>query len=242
MPVIKCSNGKYRIGSGDCIYKSRASAERAYAGYRASKYAESTLRDWIDVVDQGMQEQALSEGSPNTLKGSFTPDLVASKRWLCSELHKHLDTGHAGTVYAPGSWYGNIGLFMAEADIDFDRLVLIELEQHLLDASTELLDLFQEQGRLETLLKPAEAVEYQAPCTMINCSCNEMGPGFLEQLPEGTLVALQARTNTTESEHTTENIQQFDQLFPLSETLYLAGMDLEDPEMQYTRFLKIGRV
>ena len=42
MPVRKCSNGKYRIGDGDCIYKSKASAERAYAGYRAAKYAEST--------------------------------------------------------------------------------------------------------------------------------------------------------------------------------------------------------
>ena len=41
MPLRKCSNGKYRIGDGDCIYKSKASAERAYAGYRAAKYAES---------------------------------------------------------------------------------------------------------------------------------------------------------------------------------------------------------
>lgn len=41
MPLRKCSNGKYRIGNGDCIYKSKASAERAYAGYRAAKYAES---------------------------------------------------------------------------------------------------------------------------------------------------------------------------------------------------------
>ena len=37
MPVYKCPNGKYRIGSGKCMYKDRASAERAYAGYKASK-------------------------------------------------------------------------------------------------------------------------------------------------------------------------------------------------------------
>lgn len=37
MPVLRCSNGKYRIGSGPCIYKTRASAERAYAGYRGAK-------------------------------------------------------------------------------------------------------------------------------------------------------------------------------------------------------------
>jgi hypothetical protein len=38
MPVHKCPNGKYRIGSGKCIYDSKAKAERAYAGYRASKH------------------------------------------------------------------------------------------------------------------------------------------------------------------------------------------------------------
>lgn len=37
MPVIKCGNGKYRIGSGPCMYTSKAKAERAYAAYRAKK-------------------------------------------------------------------------------------------------------------------------------------------------------------------------------------------------------------
>ena len=39
MPVRKCPNGKYRIGSGKCMYKSKASAERAYAAYRAKKHS-----------------------------------------------------------------------------------------------------------------------------------------------------------------------------------------------------------
>lgn len=37
MPVRKASNGKYRIGTGKAMYKSRASANRAYRGYRANK-------------------------------------------------------------------------------------------------------------------------------------------------------------------------------------------------------------
>jgi hypothetical protein len=36
MPVFKCSNGKYRIGGGPCMYKSKASAERAWEGYKKS--------------------------------------------------------------------------------------------------------------------------------------------------------------------------------------------------------------
>lgn len=37
MPVRSCGGGKYRIGSGKCIYKSKASAKRAERGYYASR-------------------------------------------------------------------------------------------------------------------------------------------------------------------------------------------------------------
>ncbi len=43
MPVIRCSNGKYRIGSGDCIYDSKSKAVRAYRGYLASKHAKKAI-------------------------------------------------------------------------------------------------------------------------------------------------------------------------------------------------------
>jgi len=39
MPVKSCGK-KYRIGSGKCMYKSKASAERAYAAYRAKKHSK----------------------------------------------------------------------------------------------------------------------------------------------------------------------------------------------------------
>ena len=36
---MKCSgSNKWRIGSGKCIYKNRASAERAYKGYLGAKW------------------------------------------------------------------------------------------------------------------------------------------------------------------------------------------------------------
>ena len=37
MPVRKCPNGKYRIGKGKCIYKTKAAADRAYRAYLAKK-------------------------------------------------------------------------------------------------------------------------------------------------------------------------------------------------------------
>ena len=37
MPVRKCSNGKYRIGNGKCVYKTKSSANKAYKAYLAKR-------------------------------------------------------------------------------------------------------------------------------------------------------------------------------------------------------------
>jgi HK97 family phage prohead protease len=37
MPIYRCENGKYRIGDGECVFTSRASAERAYVAYLADE-------------------------------------------------------------------------------------------------------------------------------------------------------------------------------------------------------------
>ena len=42
MPVIKCSDGKFRIGSGKCIYSTKEKADKAFAGFR------STVKESID--------------------------------------------------------------------------------------------------------------------------------------------------------------------------------------------------
>jgi len=39
MPVKKCSNGKWKIGSGKCMYDTKEAAERAYKAYLAKKYS-----------------------------------------------------------------------------------------------------------------------------------------------------------------------------------------------------------
>lgn len=39
MPCIKCSNGKWRLGNGKCMYKNKSSCEKAYSGYRGKKYS-----------------------------------------------------------------------------------------------------------------------------------------------------------------------------------------------------------
>ena len=41
MPVRECKNGKWRIGEGECMYKSKKKAEKAYKAYLAKKASQS---------------------------------------------------------------------------------------------------------------------------------------------------------------------------------------------------------
>ena len=38
MPVLKSSNGKWRIGKGKAVYKTKSAAQRAYKAYLVKKY------------------------------------------------------------------------------------------------------------------------------------------------------------------------------------------------------------
>jgi len=47
LPVSKCPNGKYRIGSGGCNFSSKAKAEAAYKAYLSKKH--ESIKQEIDV-------------------------------------------------------------------------------------------------------------------------------------------------------------------------------------------------
>lgn len=50
MPVKGCSNGLWRIGGGPCRYKSKESAEKAYAAYRAIVHSGECISPRIAAV------------------------------------------------------------------------------------------------------------------------------------------------------------------------------------------------
>ena len=41
MPCVKCSNGKWRLGSGQCMYKTLEACKKAERAYHASKDGEN---------------------------------------------------------------------------------------------------------------------------------------------------------------------------------------------------------
>lgn len=188
-----------------------------------------------------LQREGLDEASPDTLEGSFTPDLVESKTWLAKMLAKGLKGKNAGTIYVLGSWYGNMGVFLQQAGVKFDKLVLVEPDEEALMRSKDLLQQLNDDGKLILIHQKAEDIVYEKPCVVINTSCNETGPVFLTKLPDNVLCCLQARNNNEDSLFPTEQMEDFVDYFPLETVYYTGEKQLEDPEINYTRFMKIGR-
>ena len=197
--------------------------------------------DKLNIPDNVAFTDKLDEASPNTLEGSFTPDLVESKTWLAEMLAKGLKGKNAGTIYVLGSWYGNMGIFLQQAGVQFDKLVLIEPDEEALMRSKDLLQQIGDEGKLILIHQKAEDAVYEKPGVVINTSCNETGPVFLTKLPNNMLCLLQARNNNENTLFPTEDEEDFIDYFPLEKVYYTGKKQLEDPEVNYVRYMKIGR-
>ena len=65
-------------------------------------------------VKYSMRLKQITEASPLTVEGSFTPDLLISKLWLWEELSRvldRLDIQQVNAVYVLGSWTGSSARF-----------------------------------------------------------------------------------------------------------------------------------
>jgi len=207
---------------------------------RYNEIKEEYKKDGTYLIRAMTYEQTLDEESPDTIEGSFTKDLTNSKLWLCEKLKQCLKGKDAGNIYALGSWYGNIGIYLQEKGIDFDKLYLVEKDMKLLQESKKLLKNLFDEGKLVLMHMDAKDVRYERPCTIINCSTNEMSHEWMEKVPDGTLICVQSRNNIDEATIYTDDIGEFSDNFPMKKTLYLGKKTLKDPEDDYERFLKIG--
>jgi len=189
----------------------------------------------ISALEQIYLKDEIDEASPDTLEGSFTPDLQYSKVWLLDEVQKILGKTQLDTIYNLGSWYSNMGLFLVANKLGFNKLINVDIDKDTLSTGEKLLDKLGISDKVEHMHKDANTIDYRqlkSPGLVINTSTNDIdGDDWLKNIPEGTLVAMQGRHGT---------LEEFDKQYPLSKTHFLDEVELEDPETEYERFMKIG--
>jgi hypothetical protein len=183
-------------------------------------------------------DQYLEEESPDTLNGSFTQDLIDSKKWLVEKLKKVSAGNNVGNIYVLGSWYGNIGLILEEFGINYNKLILVELDKKALTQSKYVLKSLGKKVEYKHI--DAEDLTYDKPCVIINTSTDDMDTEWFHNVPKNTLLFLQGRTDLDNPKINFKNLNRFDNMYPLQKTYYLGEMTNKDPETSYLRYMKIG--
>ena len=185
-----------------------------------------------------LDKDEIDEASPNTLQGSFTPDLQYSKVWLLDEVQKILKKtkiNKLNTIYNLGSWYSNMGLFLVASKFGFNKLINVDIDKKTLTTGKKLLIKLGIAHKVIHMHKDVNTLDYRQlkqPGLVINTSTNDIdGDDWLNNIPKGTLVAMQGRHGT---------LEEFDKQYPLRKTYFLDEVELEDPETEYERFMKIG--
>lgn len=187
-----------------------------------------------------LSTEFVKEESPNTLKGSFTDDLILSKIWLAKTLKKILGEKCARTIYILGSWYGNLAFILDYEKVVFDKIVLVDIDEQALGISEKGLRKIFEPGKLVFLHTDAKDMIYDDIGIVINTSINDMPIDWYDNVPDGMPVIIQGRDNLGTVDTMIADMEQFDDMFPMSSIIYLGKKELEDPEKEYTRYMKIG--
>jgi hypothetical protein len=183
----------------------------------------------------------LYETSDLTFQGSITPDLIKSKVWLCEILKQlDLDIDVFSTIYILGSWYGNMAYALKETEIPFNKIINVDNDKDVLDASDKIL---RAAGitNLESMDKDVNELTYRqidADSLIINTSTQDIkGRKWWDNIPKGVMVALQGRDSARKS---FKDLNEFNTEFPMSTELFLGKKKLDDPNTEYLRFMKIG--
>jgi hypothetical protein len=186
-----------------------------------------------------MRIKDLTESSGYSLRGSFTDDLVTSKVWLLHELSKISDS--FSTIYVLGSWYGNTAILLELLKIiDYDTIINVETDKKFLSGSKKILDILSAH-KVQYMLKDANTLDYRQlgeNGVVINTSLTDMkGTDWFNNIPDGTLVVMQARDNDPGEKFTSP--KDIVKKFPVH-VLYQGSKNLKDPETEYNRFMVIG--
>jgi hypothetical protein len=185
----------------------------------------------------------LHEASPDTLIGSFTPDLIMSKLWLISEvsrINRNFDT-----IYILGSWYGNLSiLLLKQHAITFEHIANVDMRQDKLETGLRLAQQLGIDHKIIPMVKDANTLSYSMlaqPGLVINTSAGNMqNSGWFANIPSGTMVAIQGRDPDPGAVYEFSSADELGDQFFMRKKLYRGGWQLTDPETSYTRYMIIG--
>ena len=185
----------------------------------------------------------LFENSPNTPQGSRTKDLNLGKLWLLTELNR-LGLDDFDYVYVLGSWYGSMAPYLLYKNIKFNLAYFVDINPKHTEWTQRLVYRLGINEKIIPITQDCCDTEFVGDrILVINTSTNDIPRSeWLSNVPRGSVVAIQGRDGQPDNlDNRAQDIESFDQQYPLKETLLLDSISLKGADGNiYNRFIKIG--
>ena len=172
MPVYKCSNGKYRIGDGPCMYTSKDSAERAYRAYLAQESKRCGFL--VDAIEHSVSGALVSRdgqysyvSDPGVIDGELVGGPVVL---LQDDVDRIISTAMQGTVESLRK------TARKKAALSGRHVLLAETVKAKGDSAVVVARYLYEPHNRETLIQEASEALPDVMRTMSDSVCKELDP------------------------------------------------------------------
>ncbi len=177
-------------------------------------------------------------------KDAFSSGQVGSKIWLCEELERLFNSVDKIWIY--GGWYGVTAFLLNSRG----NMRIGEIRSYDIDPDCEAVaDMINENWVIDNWRFKADTqdcdvldLDKHGPDLIINTSTEHFESiDWWDNIPKGTVVALQGNNMIHEDHHTHSTcLQEFTAQFPVTETLYAGQKEFVYPTWRFTRYMLIG--
>jgi hypothetical protein len=175
-------------------------------------------------------------------KDAFSSGQIGSKIWLCEELEKL--NWNSALTYIYGGWYGVTAfLLLSRGKFNVDKIRSLDI-----DPSCETIaDMLNEnwvwqEWKFKAFTQDCNNFQGQHGDLVINTSTEHFETmDWFHKLPKGTRVILQGN-NMPHDDHVvhSSSLEDFQQTYPLSETIYSGKKEFVYPSWRFIRYMVIG--
>jgi len=196
---------------------------------------------------------------PDLSSDALSIGQLKSKQWLVEvleDIYKKYSI-NLGTIYVLCGWYGILPamLFMK---FDVDKIRSFDIDEKCEKIADQVNKTHSNEWKFKAITEDIFNINFEkhswqcwsnknnrmsrlitdVPNTIINTSCEHVGPDWFNHVPDGKLVILQSNDSLEEDGHVNPitDLEEFELTYPLNEIYYKGQMTFE----KYIRFMLIG--
>jgi hypothetical protein len=180
---------------------------------------------------------------------SFSHGQIVSKIWLCEQLEKYAEV-KPHVVYVLACWHNVTGFLLeSRGRLNIKTLHGSDIDASAIEVARLINSAWVYPYKHRYSVEDAAQVSWDPECSIVvNTSAEHFeNTDWYYRIPAGTLVAIQESRMPPDKDFNDglilknrNNINEFDQLYPMSETRFLDEISIEYPNWSYVRYMKIG--